>query len=254
MNSRLQTERSEHARRESPELSVVIPALNEACSLNETLAAVGRVRGSLEVIVVDGGSEDETIEIARRHHALVIRAERGRGAQMHAGACAASGRALWFLHADTLAPADAAERIRVALGDPATVGGNFGIRFDGDQRAARFLSWLYPQLRRLGLAYGDSGIFARSDAYELIGGFKPYPVFEDLDFICRLGRAGRVTLLPSVVTTSSRRFENRSFAWTFARWATMQLLYWAGVHPRTLARLYVPVRREVRRGEGQSAS
>lgn len=251
MNSQLQ---SEHPRRESPELSVVIPALNEACSLGETLAAVGRVRGSLEVIVVDGGSDDETIEIARSHHVKIVRAERGRGAQMHAGAQAASGRALWFLHADTLAPTDAAERIRVALGDPTIVGGNFGIRFDGDRRAARFLSWLYPQLRRLGLAYGDSGIFARRETYDLIGGFKPYPIFEDLDFMRRLGRAGRVTLLSSTVTSSSRRFENRSFAWTFARWAAMQLLYWAGVHPRTLARLYAPIRREVRRGEGQSAS
>ena len=225
-----------------PSLSIIIPALDEARSLGATLDAAQHVRGSVEVIVVDGGSRDATVEIARSRGVTVITSERGRGAQMRAGARLARGEALWFLHADTLAPADAAERIAAVLRDARVVGGNFHVRFDGDGGAARFLTRLYPRLRRLGLCYGDSGIFARRDAYERAGGFRPYPIFEDLDFVRRLRRLGRVAHLPATVVTSSRRFEGRSFAWTFVRWSFMQALYWLGVSPHTLARLYAPVR------------
>lgn len=223
-------------------ISVIIPALNEARSIGATLDALARVRGRLEVIVVDGGSADGTAEIARVRGVRVVNSVRGRGAQMHAGAREARGQALWFLHADTLAPADAAEQILCALADARNVGGNFRIHFDGERRAARFLTWLYPQLRRLGLAYGDSGLFVRRDAYERAGGFKPLPIFEDLELLRALRREGRVVCVPATVVTSSRRFEGRSFAFTFARWSFMQALYWAGVSPHTLGRFYAPIR------------
>ncbi|MBC7929120.1 MAG: hypothetical protein H7Z38_00970, partial [Rubrivivax sp.] len=154
------------------------------------------------------------------------------------GACAARGDALWFLHADTTPPADAAELIGEALSDARVIGGNFRVLFGGERAAARFLTWLYPQLRMLGLCYGDSGIFVRRDVYERVGGFKPFPIFEDLDLVRRLRRAGRMAHVPATVTTSSRRFEGRSFAVTFARWSALQTLYWLGVHPRRLGRMY----------------
>ena len=223
-------------------LSIIIPTLNEAHSIAATLDAVAKVRGRVEVIWVDGGSSDGTLERLREHGARVITSERGRGAQMHAGACAASGQALWFLHADTIPPTDAAERINESLRDATVVGGNFCVRFDGGRRAARFLTWLYPQLRKLGLCYGDSGIFARGDAYHSVGGFKPFPIFEDLDLVRQLKRVGRVVRLPATVVTSSRRFEGRSFTLTFMRWSALQVLYWLGVHPRRLGRLYAPIR------------
>lgn len=224
-------------------LSIIIPTLNEAQSIGATLEAARRVRGRVEVIVVDGGSTDTTAQIARQRGAHVIESARGRGLQMHRGACVARGEAFLFLHADTIAPPDAAERIMEALAhDAEAAGGNFGICFDGERRAARFLTWLYPQLRRLGLCYGDSGIFARASDYRQVGGFKPFPIFEDLDFVRRLKRCGRMVHLPVAVVTSSRRFEGRSFAFTFARWAILQGLYWMGVHPRVLQRLYAPVR------------
>lgn len=226
----------------NPEVSIIIPTLNEARSIGATLGAAARAGRSVEVIVADGGSTDGTIEAARRAGARVVAAERGRGAQMHAGAKISRGRALWFLHADTLAPAGAADRIVGALADPGVAGGNFAVRFDGGRRAARFLTWLYPRLRRLGLCYGDSGIFVRREAYERAGGFKPFPVFEDLDLLRALRRRGRVVHLPVTVVTSSRRFEGRSFALTFARWSLLQALYWLGVHPNTLGRMYAPVR------------
>lgn len=214
-----------------PALSVIIPTFNEARSINRTLDAAKSIRGRVEVIVVDGGSFDGTVETVR-----------GRGAQMHAGACAAHGDALWFLHADTQPCPESAERIIEALRDPKVVAGNFNIRFDGTRRAARFLTWLYPQLRRLGLCYGDSAIFVRRESYEQVGGFQPFPIFEDLDLVRRLRKRGRIAHLPAFITTSSRRFEDRSFTLTFGRWAFLQMLYWLGVHPRTLNRLYAPIR------------
>ncbi len=223
-------------------LSVIIPTFNEAHSISKTLAQVAELCGRAEVIVVDGGSTDATIEIVRRHGVNLITADRGRGSQMHAGASVARGRALLFLHADTHPSADAAQLIMEALHDPETVGGNFNVRFDGTRRAARFLTRLYPQLRKLGLCYGDSAIFVRREVYSEIGGFQSYPIFEDLDLVRRLRKRGRVVHLPAIVVTSSRRFENRSFTFTFTRWASLQMLYWLGFHPRTLGRLYAPVR------------
>ena len=228
--------------REAPQISVIIPALDEAHAIGAALDAASRVRGVVELIVVDGGSADGTAEVARGRGARVVGSARGRGAQMHAGAQAARGEVLWFLHADTLAPADAGERIVDALGDPRAVGGNFRIRFDGASGAARFLTWLYPRLRLLGLAYGDSGFFVRRAAYERAGGFKPFPIFEDLDLLRALWRQGRFVQADACVVTSSRRFEGRSFALTFARWSLLQALYWLGVSPHALVRLYAPVR------------
>jgi rSAM/selenodomain-associated transferase 2 len=232
---------------ERPIVSVIIPTLNEAHSLGATLQALTRLGhggGRVELIVADGGSADATREIAREHGAQIILAARGRGAQMHAGATVARGDVLWFLHADTIPPPDAPRQILEALRrDPKFVGGNFAISFDGTRPAARFLTWLYPQLRKLGLCYGDSAIFVRASVYREVGGFKPFPIFEDLDLVRRLKRRGSLIHLGARVVTSSRRFEGRSFAFTFARWSFLQMLYWLGVNPHTLGRLYAPVRR-----------
>ena len=231
---------------ERPAISVIIPTLNEAYSLGATLRALTRLEHGrrVEVIVADGGSTDATREIAEGHGVRVVSAARGRGAQMHAGATAARGDVLWFLHADTVPSPDAAARMLDALRlDRGIVGGNFTISFDGTRRAARFLTWLYPQLRKLGLCYGDSAIFVRARVYRELGGFKPFPIFEDLDLVGRLRKRGRLVHLRAQVVTSSRRFEGRSFIRTFARWSFLQILYWLGVSPHALGRLYAPGRR-----------
>lgn len=219
-------------------LSIIIPALNEAHSIGETLDAVSRLSVHAEVIVVDGGSDDGTEAIAATHGARVLTSEPGRGEQMRRGAAVAHGAVLWFLHADTIVPPNAEKFIATALRDPRVVAGNFEVRFDGDTWAGRFMTWLYPKLRLLGLCYGDSAIFMRRGAYVAAGGFQALPIFEDLDLLGRLKQTGTFVHLPATVVTSSRRFAGRRFAITFIRWIALQLLFWLGMNPRRLARFY----------------
>src|SRR5215213_5929951 len=227
-----------------PEISIIIPALNEEDSIRETLDAL-RVFERAEIILVDGGSTDATLLIAGNYDVKILNAPcRGRGAQLQFGGAAAIGDILWFLHADTIPAPDAVEQIKKALANPRAAGGNFTIRFDGARRAAKFLTWLYPNLRKLGLIYGDSAIFARRAVYEKIGGFAAFPIFEDLDFVERLKREGELVTLDSVVTTSSRRFENKSFLLTFLRWTILQVLYWLGVSPYKLLKIYFPASKQ----------
>ena len=223
-------------------LSIIIPILDEENVIAATHLALTRLKGSVEVIYVDGGSRDNTFRILSEQDAHIIKSQQGRGLQMHAGTSVALGEVFWFLHADSLPPPDGPEHIANVLQDTNVVGGNFSVRFDGERLAARFLTWLYPHLGKLGLCYGDSGIFVRRSAYESVGGFKPYPIFEDLDLVQRLRRIGTVVNIPALVLTSSRRFETHNFALTFLRWSILQLLYWLGVSPTRLATKYQPVR------------
>ena len=237
------------------QISVVIPTLNEAAFIAETIQAIRATNAPAEIIVVDGGSTDGTIAIAEKCRAHVLRApQRGRGSQLAFGASQARGNVLWFLHADTRPTVDVRELIQAALASPGFVGGNFRLVFDGDSRAARFLTRLYPHLRLLGLSYGDAGMFLRRDAYQQAGGFKAHPLFEDLDLLRRLRRMGKFVRLGTPLLTSSRRFEGRSFTLVFAGWTGLQVLFWLGVPPRFLARLYSPVREAKTKGATLQAS
>jgi rSAM/selenodomain-associated transferase 2 len=219
-------------------LSVIIPTLNEAAELPATLRAVAAIAESIEVICVDGGSTDATRTIASEHGVRVVDAPRGRGSQLRAGAAVAGGEVLWFLHADTQPPPTAGAQIQSALANARVVGGNFRLHFLGPGAGARFLNGLYPRLAWLGLRYGDSGIWVRRDIYDLTGGIRPVPLFEDLDLIRRVGSHGTLVTLPGVLRTSSRRFEGKAFAPVFAQWVWLQLLYWLGQDPDQLGRKY----------------
>jgi rSAM/selenodomain-associated transferase 2 len=227
-------------------VSIIVPALNEAFGIAETLRSLQQLEGDKEIIVVDGGSTDDTVRIAFAEGATVVHAKPGRGTQMHAGTLGATGDVLWFVHADTVPPPHAIGEIRRALDDPSVTGGNFGLLFDGPTRAARQLTAIYPALRTLGLCYGDSGIFIRRTAYNRIGGFRPIALFEDLDLLRRMRKAGRFVHIPSQIRTSSRRFEQRNFALVWVHWTTLQVLYWLGVSPDRLARWYRHARRSVK--------
>jgi rSAM/selenodomain-associated transferase 2 len=219
-------------------VSIIVPTLNEEAYIVETIRSLQRLSGEREIIVVDGGSTDQTVALASARKVRVVEAPQGRGLQMHIGALESRGDVLWFVHADTVPPPPALEHIRKSLETKSTVGGNFGLLFDGPSRAARQLTAIYPLLRIFGLCYGDSGIFVRRDAYHQIGGFRSLLIFEDLDLIRRLRRVGRFIHLNCRIVTSSRRFEHRNFALMWLRWTTLQLLYWCGVSPSWLSRWY----------------
>jgi rSAM/selenodomain-associated transferase 2 len=224
-----------------PLVSIIVPALNEATTMRDLAASLGRLRGEFEVIVCDGGSADATIETARQCGLRVIEAPRGRGWQMNAGARLAKGETLLFLHADTRLPEDALAFVADALADERVCGGNFSLIFGGDSREARLLTRIYPILRLGGMLYGDSAIFVRRCVFNRLGGYREYPIFEDCDLYRRMRRLGKFVRLNACATTSSRRFEGR-FIRTFALWSLMQLLYWLGVNPSLLDRLYKPLR------------
>jgi len=224
-------------------VSIIVPALNEAAQIRETIQSLQGLEGDKEVLVVDGGSDDGTVEIARSLGVTVLMSARGRGAQQHAGALHSRGEILWFVHADTIPPRHAVADIVAAMSDPSVAGGNFGLTFDGTSRAARQLTAIYPTLRWLNLCYGDSGIFVRRTVYEAIGGFRSFALFEDLDLLKRLRKHGRFVHLPTRILTSSRRFETRNFGLMWTHWTVLQVLYWGGVSPNLLARWYRHARR-----------
>ncbi len=226
-------------------ISAVIPTLNEEAEIAATIQALLAQADDLEVIVADGGSSDATVEIAARLGAVIVRSARGRGTQMHAGALAARGDTLWFVHADTRVCTDATRQLMAALGTPRTMGGNFTLAFDGQTLGARLLTLSQPLMKALQVYYGDSTIFLRREVYFALGGFRPYPLFEDADLIGRMRAAGAFRSLTGQVTTSSRRLESRGFLLSCTQWSTMQLLYWLGVPAETLGRFYAPIRRKI---------
>jgi rSAM/selenodomain-associated transferase 2 len=223
-------------------VSIIVPTLNEEALIAENIRNLKQLTGEKEIIVVDGGSTDQTIALVSAQNVRVLQASQGRGPQMHAGALASAGDILWFVHADTIPSAHALEEIRHSLKKDSVVGGNFGLIFDGPSRAAKRLTAIYPLLRVLGLCYGDSGIFVRREVYFQIGGFGPLALFEDLDLLRRLRRAGKLIHLNCRIVASSRRFEQRNFALVWLHWTTLQLLYWCGVSPNLLSRWYPHVR------------
>jgi rSAM/selenodomain-associated transferase 2 len=215
-------------------LSVVIPAWNEEGTIAE---AIRSVREQAEVLVVDGGSRDRTCAVAEAAGARVLRAPRGRGRQLDLGAREAGGDWLVFLHADTRLEAGWAEALR-ALG-PGVVGGAFRFAVDASPRSYRLLEHaVAARCRVLHLPYGDQALFARRESYARAGGFPPFPLMEDVAFVRRLARAGRLAFPPVRAFTSPRRWERAGLLRTTARNAWLLALYGLGSPPERLARLY----------------
>jgi len=217
-------------------LSVVIPTWNEAENLAANLDALPR---SAEVVVADGGSDDGTVEIARRSGARVLTCPRGRARQMHAGAREARGETLLFLHADAVLGSGADEAMADALSDPGVVGGFFRLRIESRRAALRFAA-LGSNLRAraLRLPYGDQGLFLRRSVYEEVGGFPDVPFLEDIALIRMLRRKGRLRPLPVIVSTGDRHWRDLGLLGTSILDWTMVGLYCAGVPPSTLAPQY----------------
>ena len=224
-----------------PSVSAIIPAWNEARTI---AAAVGAARGIAdEVIVVDAGSPDGTAEIAASSGAVIVRAARGRGPQLHAGGQRARGDVLLFLHADARLAQGARAAIGDALSDDGVVGGNFLLEFEPRTFAARVFSAANDLRRRwFRIYYGDSAIFVRRSVYASLGGFRAMPIFEDYDFVRRLERFGRTKYVREVVVVASARRFEKAPMWTLLVWTMLQILFSLGVPAQRLARFYGAIR------------
>lgn len=220
-----------------PELSVVIPTLNAAETLGASLAALGV---GLEVIAVDGGSTDLTVKITRAAGAIVETAPRGRGAQLAHGAACATAPWLLFLHADTVLESGWRDVVRRFIENSANVerAAVFKLAFDDQSAAARRLEHIVSwRTRRLGLPYGDQGLVIARRFYDALGGYRPLPIMEDVDLVRRIGRR-RLSVLDVSARTSATRYRRRGYLRRSARNLSCLALYFAGVSPARIARLY----------------
>ena len=221
-------------------VAVIIPTLDEARELERCLPAV--VKSASEVVVTDGGSRDGTPETARRLGATVVSGERGRGLQLNRGAAATSARTLLFLHADTELPTGALEKV-VEATDADAIGGGFQIHFGSENPIYRVGSTVVNLRSRLfKTPLGDQAQFASRSSFEELGGYPDWPILEDLEFIRRLKKKGKIAILSPAVTTSARRFEEGGIARTLLLNWWIFALYYAGVSPERLARLYRDIR------------
>ncbi len=222
-------------------ISIIIPALNEAATIADTLTALQpmRERGQ-QVILVDGGSHDNTIAIATPLVDRALCSSAGRAVQMNTGAAAASGNLLWFIHADTLITPDTDVLLTNALYDSVKEWGRFDVRLSGDAAALRIIEQMMNWRSRLsGIATGDQGIFMRRDTFERIAGFADIPLMEDIEISRRLKRAaGRPLCLSHKLIASSRRWEREGVLSTTVLMWRLRLAYWLGVNPADLARQY----------------
>lgn len=222
-------------------VSIIIPTLNEAGTIERTLRWVRQV--NCEIIVVDGGSEDGTTECVRPYVDRLVAAPRGRARQMNAGARAASGEALLFLHADTIPPEQFSELIADALADPEVVGGRFDVRVDAPGWPFRAIGTLMNIRSRLtGIATGDQGIFVRRAVFETIGGYPEWDIMEDLEFSRQLKRLGKIACLRARVKTSARRWQKHGVTKTILLMWGLRLCHFFWVSPAALKTFYADTR------------
>ena len=223
-------------------VSIIIPTLNEAGTIERTLSWVRQV-SACEIIVVDGGSEDGTVECARPYVDRLVTAPRGRARQMNVGARAASGEALLFLHADTIPPEQFPELIANALADPEVVGGRFDVHVDAPGWPFRAIGTLMNIRSRLtGIATGDQGIFVRRAVFETIGGYPEWDIMEDLEFSRQLKRSGKIACLRARVKTSARRWQQHGVTKTIMLMWGLRLCHFFGVSPASLKTFYADTR------------
>ena len=219
-------------------VSVVIPTLNEAENIGRLVDRLRSCFPGVEIIVADGGSEDGTADRVESP-ATLVSSGKGRACQMNAGARAASGDILWFLHADCW-PTDASvDLIFEALDDPAVVGGGFRWGLDGSKwyyGICTSLSHIKNKLRRS--LFGDMGIFVRRETFERLGGYAEIPICEEVEFNNRLKKAGKTVVLDEVLLSSDRRLLMEGPLWAFVKNDLIKLGFAVGVSPDTLKKFY----------------
>lgn len=221
---------------------MIIPVLDEAGVIGEQLASLRSVEGGAdcEVVVVDGDPAGSTLRAVRTPGVVTVTAPCGRGAQMNAGAAASHGDALLFLHADTRLPPRGLAIVGETLRGGERVCGAFSLAFDSARRGDRLVARIATLRSRLTRApYGNQGLFLARNHFDAVGGYRPFPILEDVDFVRRFKRSGgRVVLVSDAVTTSSRRLVREGLALNVLRNTALLLLFAAGVSPSRLSRFY----------------
>jgi rSAM/selenodomain-associated transferase 2 len=220
-------------------ISVIIPTLNEEKNLAACLASIRAEECPVEVIVSDGGSADQSRDVADRSGAKFLTSRRGRGVQMNEGARAAGGEVFLFLHADTMLDAGWYEAVADAMTDQRTAGGafRFGIR-NGRFRYRLLEGWVKFRCALCRLPYGDQAIFVRRHIFEKMGGYRDIPLMEDVDLIERMKPLGSLRMLSPRAFTSERRWAEKGFLRVVLKNNLTMLLYRLGVRPERLHRFY----------------
>jgi rSAM/selenodomain-associated transferase 2 len=234
-------------------VSIVVPTLNEAARIEACLRRLRSQFPGCELVVVDGGSTDGTVDLAARY-ASTVHSAAGRATQMNAGAAVSRSDILWFIHADCQVPADALDLLRQALLDPVVVGG--GLRLSFDQRSVG-LDYLAAssnvRARRLGWIFGDQAMFVRREVFDSVGGFPQLPLMEDLEMSRILRRRGRLVVLPATVTASARRLVEQGVWRMTVLMQLLKLQYLLGVDPERIRRRYEAGTRRGRRRQPAAA-
>lgn len=219
-------------------ISIIIPVLNEEASLQALLQQLQSCRRlGHEVVVVDGGSTDETVSLSQDLVDKVISSNPGRAVQMNAGAANSMNDTLWFLHADTLIPANATETIEKEL--TKNDWGRFNIKLSGSHILFRVIEGMI-NIRScwVSVATGDQGIFVKKALFDSVNGYSNLPLMEDIDLSKKLKKLSKPACLKECLITSSRRWQNNGILTTIILMWRLRFLYWIGVSTNKLAKLY----------------
>jgi len=226
------------------EISIIIPTLNESLLLQRLLCGLNKIIDSqVEIIVVDGGSNDNTLEIASKYAHQVFVTEQGRATQMNYGAAFAKGEVLFFLHADSMLTTNAFQKLKEIVKESAYVGGAFRLQIDSNKLLLSIISQVVNlRSRFFHLVYGDQGIFVRKKNFLEIGKFLITPLMEDVEFYGRLRASGKTVILNEKILTSARRWEKEGILYaTFRNWLLL-IMYYMGIPAKQLEKLYLQVR------------
>lgn len=220
-----------------PTISVIIPVLNEAASIQRVLCSLPAT--AVEIIVVDGGSHDQTVELARSIGVKVLQTSAGRATQMNAGARLATGEILLFLHGDTALPEQFTTLVQDTLAQPGVVAGAFDLAIAGQNLGLRWIEWTVKwRSRLLKLPYGDQALFLKAKTFHELGGFAELPIMEDFEFVRCLQAHGKIAIAPAAVVTSGRRWQRLGILRTTLLNQMVVIAYLLGVSPDRLARWY----------------
>ena len=225
-------------------ISVIIPTLNESTLLQRILSNLEEISDSqTEIIVVDGGSTDNTVEIASEYVNQIFLTAKGRANQMNHGADFAKGEILLFLHADSILTVDAFDKLKELMKESDCVGGAFQLQIDSKKYLLKIISKIVNlRSRFFHLVYGDQGIFVRKKKFVQIGKFPVTPLMEDVEFYSRLKASGKTVILNEKILTSARRWEKEGILFVTLRNWLLLIMYYMGVSSKRLEKLYLQVR------------